>query len=149
MDITQLLDPQRVVFLKEKTKLAALTRLVRVLAKTDEVTKEKELAKAINDRERILSTGIGQGIAIPHAKIASVSKFVAAVGISREGIPFDSLDGEPANIIVMIAGPEGENTEYLRILSRFTGLLKPEDNRKRITGSKTPEAVLAILREPS
>ena len=132
-----------------RAKLTALARLVRVLAKTKEVSKEKDLAKAINDRERILSTGIGQGIAIPHAKIASVSKFVAAVGVSRDGIPFDSLDGKPANIIVMIAGPEGENTEYLRILSRFTGLLKPEENRKRIMASKNADQVLAILREPS
>lgn len=149
MDISELLTAKRIVNLtKEKSKDAALKTLCRCLARTDYVSKEKELSKAISDRERILSTGIGQGIAIPHAKIPSVSGFVAALGISKEGIPFDSLDGKPAHLIVMIAGPEGQNEEYLRILARFTGALKPEETRNRIIEAiKKPEQVLAILQE--
>jgi len=149
MDITELITATRIVALKkEKTKDAALKTLVRCLAKTEFVAKEKELAKAISDRERILSTGIGQGIAIPHAKIPSVSGFVAALGISQDGIPFDSLDGRPAHVIVMIAGPEGQNEEYLRILARFTGTLKPEETRNRIiAAAKKADQVLGILAE--
>src|SRR5204862_5098552 len=126
MDITTLLDADRIVKIKDPTKDGAIKALVRTLAKCPEVTKEKELAKAIHDRERILSTGIGQGIAIPHAKIASVTKFVAAIGISKQGVDFDSLDHRPAHIIVMIAGPEGQGGEYLRSLSRVTAVLKNE-----------------------
>ena len=103
--------------------------------------------KAIHDRERILSTGIGQGIAIPHAKIASVTKFVAAIGISKTGVDFDSLDDKPAHIIVMIAGPEGQSEEYLRILSRFTAVLKNEQVRNRVIEAKKSDQVMAILRE--
>ena len=149
MDVTELLTPDRIVFLKDKTKPAVLARLVKILAKAPEVEKEKELAKAISDRERILSTGMTMGIAVPHARIASVTGFVAAMGVSREGVPFDSLDGKPAHVIVMIAGPDGESERYLRILSRFTGLLKPEENRQRILQAKTAEAILAILQEPA
>jgi mannitol/fructose-specific phosphotransferase system IIA component (Ntr-type) len=148
MEITDLLSADRILILKEKNKAAALKTLVRVLSKTNEVEKEKDLAKAISDRERILSTGIGYGIAIPHAKIASVSNFVAAVGISREGIPFESLDGKPVHIIVMIAGPEGHNEEYLRILARFTSVLKPEETRNRIIESKASNVILGIFQEP-
>ncbi len=147
MDITTLLSADRIVTLKDNTKDGAIKTLVRTLAKCPEVTKEKELAKAIHDRERILSTGIGQGIAIPHAKIASVTKFVAAIGISKVGIPFDSLDDKPAHLIVMIAGPEGQSEEYLRILSRFTAVLKNEQTRSRVIEAKKSEQVMAILQE--
>ena len=147
MEISDLVSAERIVHLKEKTKANALRALVRVLAKTSEVDKEKELAKAISDRERILSTGIGYGIAIPHAKISSVSGFVAAVGVSKEGIPFDSLDGKDVHVTVMIAGPEGQNEEYLRILARFTAVLKSEQTRSRIIAAKNPAAILAILQE--
>jgi len=149
MDITEIVAASRIVNLKkEATKEAALKTLVRCLSKTDYVSKEKELAKAISDRERILSTGIGQGIAIPHAKISTVSRFVAALGISKGGIPFESLDGKPAHVIVMIAGPEGQNEDYLRILARFTAVLKPEETRKRIIeAARKPAQVLDILQE--
>ena len=148
MDITELLTEDRIIHLrKEKTKADSLKALLKVLAKTDEVTKEKELAKAISDRERILSTGIGQCMAIPHAKIPSVSRFIAAMGISKEGIPFDSLDGKPVNVIVMIAGPEGKNEEYLRILARFVAILKPEQTRQRILAAKGAAQILDILQE--
>ncbi|MAG55825.1 MAG: hypothetical protein CMJ83_06005 [Planctomycetes bacterium] len=149
MDITQLITADRIVNLnKEATKEAAIKTLVRCLSKTKFVSKEKELAKAISDRERILSTGIGQGIAIPHAKIPTVSGFVAALGISKNGVPFDSLDGKPANVIVMIAGPEGQNEEYLRILARFTSILKPEETRNRIIElAKKGAQVMGILQE--
>ena len=147
MDITTLLSADRIVQVKDSSKDGAIKALVRTLAKCPEVTKEKELSKAIHDRERILSTGIGQGIAIPHAKIASVTKFVAAIGISKSGVDFDSLDDKPAHIIVMIAGPEGQSEEYLRILSRFTAVLKNEQVRNRVIEAKKSDQVMAILRE--
>ena len=147
MDITTLLDADRIVQLKDNTKEGAIKALVRTLAKCPAVTKERDLAKAIHDRERILSTGIGQGIAIPHAKIASVTEFVAAIGISKEGVDFDSLDDKPAHIIVMIAGPEGQSEEYLRILSRFTAVLKNEQVRNRLLEAKRADQAMAILRE--
>ncbi|MSR74819.1 MAG: PTS sugar transporter subunit IIA [Planctomycetes bacterium] len=147
MELTQLLAADRIISIKEPTKEAALKALVKVLGKTNTVGKEKELAKAISDRERILSTGIGYGIAIPHAKIASVKSFIAAIGTSKAGIPFESLDGKPVNIVVMIAGPEGQNEEYLRILARFTNVLKSEQTRTRIIEAKKPEQVMAILSE--
>jgi len=147
MDISELLTADRIVHLKESSKPKALRALVKVLAKTKQVSKEKELEKAISDRERILSTGIGYGIAIPHAKIATVSDFVAAVGISKEGVPFDSLDGKPVHVIVMIAGPEGKNEQYLRILARFTAILKSDQTRSRIIEAKTAKSILEILQE--
>jgi len=147
MEITDLVSEERIVQLKDKSKTGCLRALVKVLAKTKEVSKEKELGKAISDRERILSTGIGYGIAIPHAKISTVSNFVAAVGISKDGIAFDSLDGKPVSVVVMIAGPEGQNEEYLRILARFTAVLKSEQTRNRIIKAKKPGMILDILQE--
>lgn len=147
MDITQLLAADRIITLKTETKDDALKALVKVLGKTSAVAKEKELAKAIMERERILSTGVGSGIAVPHAKIASVREFVAALGISKAGVPFDSQDHLPVHIMIMVAGPEGQNEEYLRILARFTHILKSEQTQKRILEAKKPEQVMAILGE--
>lgn len=147
MELTHLLAADRIVTLKDPTKEASLKALVKVLGKTSVVAKEKDLAKAISDRERILSTGIGYGIAIPHAKIASVKAFIAAIGVCKAGIPFESLDGKPVQIVVMIAGPEGQNEDYLRILARFTNVLKSEQTRTRIIEAKKPEQVLQILGE--
>ncbi len=147
MELTHLLAADRIVTLKDPTKEASLKALVKVLGKTSVVAKEKDLAKAISDRERILSTGIGYGIAIPHAKIVSVKAFIAAIGVCKAGIPFESLDGKPVQIVVMIAGPEGQNEDYLRILARFTNVLKSEQTRTRIIEAKKPEQVLQILGE--
>ena len=147
MDITKLLAPKRILFLEDTTKDAALRRLARSLARTEAVTSEKELLKAINDRERILSTGVGQGIAMPHAKISSVNDFVSAVGISKKGVPFDSLDGKPAHFIVMIAGPENRNEEYLHTMAAFMRILKPETTRQRLLAARNAAAVMEILQE--
>lgn len=150
MKISELVSPERIVALtaRQATKEGAIKALTRVLGKTPEVDNEKELLRAVSDRERILSTGIGSGIAIPHAKIRSVSRFVAALGISKNGIDFDSLDGKPAHVIVMIAGPEGDNETYLRILARFTEVLKFDTTRERIIEvAKNSTAVMDILDE--
>ena len=91
-------------------------------------------------------------IAVVYAAIGgnlgiAVTKFVAAIGISKTGVDFDSLDDKPAHIIVMIAGPEGQSEEYLRILSRFTAVLKNEQVRNRVIEAKKSDQVMAILRE--
>ncbi len=146
VDISRLLTVERIVTLKEDCdKDAALSRLVDVLAKTREVTDKAELSRAITDRERILSTGVGGGIAIPHAKVPSVKRFVAAIGISKKGVPFQSQDKKPAHVIVMIAGPENQSEEYIKILARFTAILRKENTVKKILQADGPKAVLGFF----
>ena len=93
----------------------------------------------------MLSTGIGLGIAIPHAKIAGVSKFVVAVGRHTVGIEFDAIDARPVHLVVLIAGPQDAQDRYLRLLARLSGRLKQDDVRKRILAAKDPSEIVTIL----
>ena len=143
--LVELISPDRIVTLKSKTKEEALRELVEVISRSPRVRDKEELLKAILDREKIMSTGIGLGIAVPHAKLDSISDFVIAMGISKEGIEFNALDDKPVYIIVMIAGPN-QQTMYLRTLAKVTLLLKNRKIRRGIINSKSPEEVMDIIR---
>ena len=103
MNLGDLINSRGVITLEPKRKDYAVEELVDALGKRREVTSKEKLRRAIKDREKILSTGIGSGIAVPHAKIAQVKSFCAVVGICKEGIDFSSQDGKPVQIIFMIA----------------------------------------------
>ena len=147
MTLGDLINSRGIIRLKSRNKTECLEQLIEALAKRREVTSKDKLRRSIKDREKILSTGIGFGIAVPHAKIPQVKKFCAVVGISKEGIPFESLDGKPVHIIVMIAAPQDEHEEYLRILARITHTLKEEEVRKRIIATKDTKSAIAIFKE--
>ena len=103
------------------------------------------LIKALKEREEIMSTGIGFGIAIPHARISSVKRLTFAMGISRTGIPFDSIDGGDVHLIILIAAGDKEHKEYLRLLSGIMSVLKNEEHKKKIIESRSPGEILEIL----
>lgn len=147
MNLGDLINTRGVVRLETQDKVEVLEKLIEVLSRRREVTSKEKLRRAIKDREKILSTGIGFGIAVPHAKIQQVKKFCAVIGLSKEGIPFEALDGKPVHVIVMIAAPENEHEEYLRILARITHTLKDEDTRARILNSKDTKSAIAIFSE--
>lgn len=147
MNLGDLINTRGIVRLETQDKTDALEEMIEVLSRRREVTSKEKLRRAIKDREKILSTGIGFGIAVPHAKIPQVKKFCAVIGLSKEGIPFEALDGKPVHVIVMIAAPENEHEEYLRILARITHTLKDEDTRSRILDSKDTKSAIAIFKE--
>ncbi len=100
------------------------------------------------EREATLSTGVGQGLALPHVKISCISDFVLSVGVSKAGIEFDSLDGKPAHIIVMIGCHESQAGQYMQMLSKLVKSLKEEAFRKRILDCETEEEIFEVLTGP-
>lgn len=146
-NLGELMNTRGIVKLAAKDKNSALEKLVDVLSKRREVGSKEKLRRAVKDREKILSTGIGGGIAVPHAKISQVKKFCAVVGISKTGITFDSLDGKPVHIIFMIASPESAHEEYLRILKQLAHTLKDEQYKNRILNAKDAQGVVEIFKE--
>jgi fructose-specific phosphotransferase system IIA component len=138
--------PDRVVILKAANKDAAIEELATVIATSSEVKEADELLGAIREREKIMSTGIGLGIAIPHAKIPSVTDFVVALGKSSTGIEFNSLDGKPVHFVVMIAGPDNQQERYLQLLARITLKLKDSGVRRSLTEAQSVEEILSALR---
>ncbi len=145
VNLSDYLTPERIVRLPPSDKEGCLSQMVSVLSQAPDIQDPDALLKAIVERENILSTGIGFGIAVPHAKIPSVARFVMALGICKDGIDFDSMDGEPVHIVVMIAGPDGQQDQYLRILARVTLLLRNDDVRRRLLDA-TPERAMDEFR---
>lgn len=145
MKISKLLSPDRVVDLAATEKPGALKELCGVLSGSKNVADPKAFEKAILDREAILSTGIGLGLAVPHAKVSSVKDFAVAIGRSKTGIEWDSLDGRPVTLVVMIAANDRQTTEYTKVLASLVSKVKPDEVRLRILAAKTPQEIVSIL----
>jgi PTS system nitrogen regulatory IIA component len=135
------LTAERAVHLKATAKAEALDELIDLIAAAPEVHDRNALWRAIHDRESIMSTGIGVQIAVPHAKLVSVDDFVIAVGIAPRGIEWDAIDGKPVAMVVMIAGPDHRQEDYLRILSRVVLLLKNPKNRQKLVATESPDEI--------
>ncbi len=138
-------DPKRVVFLHAATRDDALHEIIDKLALEGKVEDKAAFYDAIMDREKIVSTGIGMGVAIPHAKLSEYDDFFIAIGILRKGVDWHALDNAPVRVIFMIGGPDDKQTEYLQILSSLTMALKDEERRKRMLTMDSPEAVIDLF----
>lgn len=132
-----------------KTKEAAIRELVASLKKTGQVASadEENIVKAILRREQLGSTGIGRGVAIPHAKHESVGKLIGTVAIAPEGIPFDSLDNEPVFILVMLLYAPERPGEHLRALEAVSRLLRDEKFCQLLRQAKTQDEMWRVLSE--
>jgi mannitol/fructose-specific phosphotransferase system IIA component (Ntr-type) len=146
ISLENIIPASRTVLLDAETKDDALRELAGVVASAPEVNDAAGLLDAIFERERIMSTGIGLGIAIPHAKIPSVSDFVVGFGKVRGGLDFNSLDGKPVHFIVLIAGPHDQQERYLQLLARITLKLKDAAVRRRLSEAEDVEGILEALR---
>ncbi|MFH1311741.1 MAG: PTS sugar transporter subunit IIA [Candidatus Eisenbacteria bacterium] len=147
MKISSMVVPERIIDLKSRTKNEVLRELFRVLEKAPEITDGKDLEQSIIERENVLTTGIGFEIAIPHVQLHSVSNFVMAIGRCEEGIDFDSLDGKPVRLVIMIASSDKQaRNEFLKVLGKAVLLFKDESFRKKVLRASTPEQVMAVLR---
>jgi nitrogen PTS system EIIA component len=133
--------------LESKTKKDAIKELVELLVKSGKVKDKKKMLQTLMEREELGSTGIGQGIAIPHGKSDTVSDLAAAFGVSQDGISFDALDGEPVNIFFLLVAPEGAAGAHLKALARISSLLKDKYFRKSLLSAKTADEVIKIIQE--
>jgi nitrogen PTS system EIIA component len=111
------------------------------------ILKDKDVFyHAILEREKVVSTGIGMGVAIPHAKLGGYNDFFIGIGILQKGVDWDSFDGSPVRIIFMIGGPDDKQTEYLQILSGLTMAIKDEDRRRKMLTLNSPEAIMSLFK---
>ena len=148
LHILDLLGPSAVVFdLKATTKKAALEELVQALHKDQKITDMASVLEVLHEREKLGSTGIGQGIAIPHAKTDQAANVSAVFGLARKGIPFDSLDGEPVHLIFMLVSPTNAASDHLRALARLSRMLKDKFFRQTLREAKDAAEVLHLIRE--
>lgn len=131
------------------SKEEVIRELVDLLVKAGSI-KERDsnkLVQTLMKRESLGSTGIGQGVAIPHGKSDAVSKLVAAFGISRTGISFDSLDGEPVTLFFLLVAPEDSAGPHLKALARISRLLKDKHFRDSLRASRDEKLLVKIIRD--
>jgi fructose PTS system EIIBC or EIIC component len=146
MRITELLRNETIALnLQASSKRSVIDELVSVLDKGGKLQDAEEFKKAILNRESQSTTGIGEGIAIPHAKTSAVKSPAIAFGKSAEGIDYESLDGAPAHLFFMIAATEGANQTHLEALSRLSSMLMDEEVRKSLVNASSEEEVLEII----
>jgi nitrogen PTS system EIIA component len=144
---SQYLDPELVCFINQMDRDKAIQELTDLLVKKGLVKQDSEFYKAVIDREKIVSTGIGMGIAVPHAKLENCSNFFIAIGIqSDKGIEWKALDGSPVKIIFLIGGPANQQKKYLKLLSHLTTLIKNEKIREKLLHYKDPHEIVKIFK---
>jgi nitrogen PTS system EIIA component len=146
IDPQAVISPERIVFLNYSSKREALLSLANNISAAPEITNPQELSREILRREELMSTAIGGGIAIPHVRLLSISDLVISVGISRADImDFQTLDGEPVRLLLMIAAAYNQHAYYLQTLSFFFARLKNKDIRKALLASNNRQEVYRIL----
>jgi PTS system nitrogen regulatory IIA component len=148
MKVLEFLDQSTICLdLKSTSKKEAILELCQVLSANGKIKDMDAVMIALMEREKLGSTGIGQGVAIPHGKSSSTSNLVGALGISRKGVEFESLDGEPVYVIFMLVAPNDSSGQHLKALARVSRLLKDKFFRQAIKEAKKTEDIEKIIRE--
>ncbi len=146
IEIASFLDPEAIQFLDVKNRDEAIAQLVNCLCSSYQVEELKQsFHLAVLEREKIASTGIGMGIALPHAKLAAFDDFFISIGILKKGINWNSMDHQNVQIIVLIAGPDDKQSDYLNILSQLTFILRDDEVRKRLLACTQADQIIEIF----
>ncbi len=147
MKITEFLDKKGIkIGIQSTDKEDVLKELVGVLAEVQDIGDQKNIVKALIERENLGSTGIGQGIAIPHGKTDKVKELVAVLGISQKGVNFESLDGEHVYILFLLVAPKESAGPHLKALAQISRLLRDSYFCELMRRCKTPDEVFDLIR---
>lgn len=132
--------------LQAKNKAEVIEELVEILVKNKRITDKKNAIKTLLEREELGSTGVGQGVAIPHGKSNTVKELIGALGISKAGINFDALDGERVHLFFLLLAPDGVGGTHLKALARISSLLKDKHFRKILLEAKTKKEIIDTIK---
>ncbi|MCB4792482.1 MAG: PTS sugar transporter subunit IIA [Elusimicrobia bacterium] len=148
MKIMDFLDEDSIILdLKAQDKKSAISEIVGLLSSLKKIKNSSKINETILEREKLGSTGIGQGVAIPHGKTDIIDKQVGALAISQKGVAFNSLDGEPVFLIFLLVGPIEVAGQHLKALARVSRLFKDKFFRQALRNAKTPQEVVKIIKQ--
>ena len=145
MLLTELLTPDRVVVpLAARDKAGVIAELTRHLVARSG-GEYSEVLEAVEERENVLSTGIGFGVAIPHARSSAVRELSVVCGLSPVPVPYDSIDGDPVRLFFLIVGPEASAGQHVKILSRIARLVRRDNLREQLCQAGTADQFYTAL----
>ncbi len=148
MNVIAILQPDDIIpALAAETKDAVLSELAAKVEERHPALKRQELLQILQERERLGSTGIGDGVAIPHGKLRDVRELVMAFGRSRQGVDFTALDGRPVYLFFLLVAPDDAIGIHLKMLARISRILKDPTVRKSLLEAPDAAAIYAIIRE--
>ena len=147
MYLSELLNEEAIhLGLASRDKESCIKELVQLLESAHHVNTRGEILSKVLQRESMMSTGIGNGVAIPHGKTRQLDRLVAACGVALPGIDFDSMDGEPAGLFILLVSPENLRGPHVKALANVSRLLKEETVRAALRGAGSPAEFLGVLR---
>jgi fructose-specific phosphotransferase system IIA component len=148
MTLTQILQPSCVkVPLEGKEKKSIITELVDLLDQSGLLLDRNIALDTVFMREQTRSTGIGSGIAIPHGKCKAVKELVMALGIARDPVDFESVDGKPVTIVILLVSPVDQTGPHIQALARISRLMLDENFKQSLENAESPEQVYKLLGE--
>jgi PTS system nitrogen regulatory IIA component len=131
--------------LKSKTKRDVLAELSGVFLRGDVKYSHEDMVNTLLEREKLGSTGIGDGVAIPHGKLANLEELIVSFGRSKEGVEFDAMDGKPAHIFFLLMAPEDTTGKHLKALAKISKMLKDSTFRKKLLEAKSKDELYMII----
>lgn len=142
MNLYSLLDKSAILAnLSVDHKDELLNEMVNVLKEQVDDEQLKEIRESVFEREKIMSTGVGKNLAIPHGKVASIEENYASFAVLKEPIEFDSIDGEPVKIVFLLVGPEKKNSIHIKLLSRISRLMNSSSFRETLSECNTADEI--------
>ncbi|HDN60009.1 MAG TPA: PTS sugar transporter subunit IIA [Candidatus Marinimicrobia bacterium] len=146
MELSKVLTPELVVYpLEASSKEEVISKLIYALQSAGKLTHPEIAKKAVMEREKLMSTGVGRGVAIPHGKYPYTDEVLVCVGVSRKGVDFDAVDGQPVYIFVLLLTPEKQPSKHLKLLSKFSRILNTVQAREEILEAQSPEEIARVF----
>ncbi|MCK4338395.1 MAG: PTS sugar transporter subunit IIA [Candidatus Cloacimonetes bacterium] len=145
--IYKFMDPSRIIDIKSNTKDDALKELSEVICTSNKIKNKELFIKKIFDREKLMSTGIGYGIAVPHIRDKSVKDFVIAFGRKISGLEYDSIDNKPVKLVFMIGASDKQDKDYIRVLSKLVLRLKSKKFVKQLLNAKDSNEIYGLIKK--
>jgi fructose-specific phosphotransferase system IIA component len=146
MMLSQMIKKNLITFeIKARNKKEAIEEMVELISRDKSIKDKDQVLNAILEREKLGTTGIGNGIAIPHSRTDAAKDIVVAFARSREGLDFEALDKKPVNLLFMLVGPEKKKNEYLKVMSILARLFSKEKNRQALLEVATPKEIIRTI----
>ena len=144
--ISNLVNETRIIDIQSNDKKGALKELLEIICKDDLIADAKTFSKEIFKREKLMSTGIGYGLAIPHARHKTVKDFIIAIGRKREGLEYESIDDKPVKLIFMIGASDTQDKDYIKVLSRLILRLKNQEFVDKMLSVENPLDIYELIK---
>src|SRR5690606_24086379 len=133
--------------MEPKDKTEAINQMIDLASKAGKILSKEKVQECVFEREKLVSTGVGKGFAIPHGKTDEISDVTASFGIVKNPIDFDSIDSEPVKFIFLLVGKDSQLNTHIKLLSRISRMMNNDKFRDKLEEAKTPQEVLELFRK--